>query len=187
MRTMNQIIRAEKQDIETLTDLFAQSFMQDPLYCHYIPYEQERFGILVQIFRKYLTEFWNELTVFVTEDRTGALCICPGDATGTPQVELSLPAEKVYRQINEAVAPQFYQNYLVLDLLAVRPEKRGQGIAKALVRAFVNTVRLTGKTGVVEIYQPANLEFYQKLGFRLAHIHPVGGTLSAYLLEWSEE
>ena len=55
------------------------------------------------------------------------------------------------------------------------------------MQAFVNTVKTTGQIGVVEIYEPANLEFYQKLGFRLAHIQPVGEILSAYLLEFKEE
>jgi len=187
MNSMIQIVKAEKQDINALAALFAQGFMHDPLYCHYVPYEKERYSILLQIFTKYLTDFWEEITVFVTADRKAGLCICPDDAQGTNRLELSLPAEKVYRQINHAVAPQFYQNYLVLDLLAVDPQMQGKGIAKALVGAFINTVKLTGRTGIVEIYEPANLGFYQKLGFRLAHIQPVGETLSAYLLEWNEE
>ena len=184
---MNLIQRAEQSDIETLAALFAEGFMRDPLYCHYIPYEQDRLGILLQIFRKYLTDYWEELTVFVTADRSAGLCICPWNAAGTERIVLPIPSAKVYEQIDHSLAPQFYENYLILDLLAVRPEKRGQGLAKALVQAFINIVKTTGQTGVVEIYEPANLEFYQKMGFRLAHIQPVGETLSAYLLEWSEE
>lgn len=183
---MNQIIRAEHQDIEALAALFAEGFMSDPLYCHYIPYEQERQGILLQIFRKYLTDFWEQLTVFVPSDRSAGLCICPWDAEGTERIVLPSHTEKVYQRINQTVAPQFYDRYLTLDLLAVRPDMRGRGIAKELVQAFIITVKTMGLPGVVEIYEPANLEFYQKLGFRLAHIQPVGETLSAYLLEWKE-
>lgn len=184
---MNMIVRAEQSDIETLAALFAEGFMRDPLYCHYIPYEQDRLGILLQIFRKYLTDYWESLTVFVTTDRSAALCICPWDAEATERIVLPVAATKVYEQIDHSLAPQFYENYLILDLLAVRPEKRGQGLAKKLVQAFINTVKTTGRIGVVEIYEPGNLEFYQKLGFRLAHIQPVGETLSAYLLEFGEE
>ncbi|MBQ8600055.1 MAG: GNAT family N-acetyltransferase [Clostridia bacterium] len=184
---MNLIVRAEQSDIETLAALFAEGFMHDPLYCHYIPYENDRHGILLQIFRKYLTDYWEKLTVFVASDRSAGLCICPWDAEGTERIVLPFPAEKVYEQINQSLAPQFYENYLILDLLAVRPDMRGKGLARALVEAFITIVKTTGQTGIVEIYEPGNLEFYQKLGFRLAHIQPVGETLSAYLLEWKEE
>ena len=183
---MIQIIRAEQQDIETLVTLFAKGFMGDPLYCHYIPYEQERQELLRQIFRKYLTDFWEELTVFTTLDRKAGLCICPWDAKGTERVILPAGTQKVYDRINQTAASQFYKNYLVLDLLAVDPELQGKGVGKALVQAFCNTVKITGQKGIVEIYEPANLGFYQKNGFRLAHIQPVGETLSAYLLEWEE-
>lgn len=163
--------------------LFAEGFMQDPLYCHFIPYEQDRLGILQQIFRKYLTDYWEDLTVLTTPDLAGALCICPDTAVGAERVALPAHIQKVFDQINQVVAPQFYSNYLTLDLLAVRPQMRGQGIARSLVESFCSHAKSAGKPGIVEIYEPANIEFYQKLGFRLAHIQPVGETLSAYLLE----
>ena len=53
MKNMNQIVHAKYDDIESLASLFAEGFMKDPLYCHYIPYERERPAILLQIFRKY--------------------------------------------------------------------------------------------------------------------------------------
>ena len=37
---MMKIIKAEKTDIEQLSALLAESFCHDPLYCHYIPYEE---------------------------------------------------------------------------------------------------------------------------------------------------
>ena len=73
---------------------------------------------------------------------------------------------------------------MLLDLLAVAPQMRGKGLAKALVEEFFHKVKADQTVGVVEIYEPANLEFYEKLGFRLAHVRPVGETLSAYLLEY---
>ena len=96
---------------------------------------------------------------------------------------LSAPAEKVYRQINQTVAPQFYKRYLTLDLLAVRPPMQGKGIARRLVQGFIDQVRSQKELGIVEIYEPKNIAFYEKMGFRLAHIQPVGETLSAYILE----
>lgn len=180
---MLEIIHAKQQDIEPLAALFAEGFVQDPLYCHFIPYEQDRPEILRQIFRKYLADYWGELTVLTTSDLAGALCICPDTAVGVERVALPTHIQKVFDQINRVVAPQFYNNYLTLDLLAVRPQMRGQGIARGLVESFCRRVKEGGKQGIVEIYEPANIEFYQKLGFRLTHIQPVGETLSAYLLE----
>ncbi|MBQ8894490.1 MAG: GNAT family N-acetyltransferase [Clostridia bacterium] len=163
--------------------IFAEGFMHDPLYCHYIPYEQERQGILFQLFRKYLTDCWEVLTVLVAPELAGAMCICPGDGEGTERVALPAHVQKVYDQINQVAAPLFYEDYLVLDLLAVKPEHRGKGIARVLAEEFRSAARRAGKPGVVEIYEPENLGFYEKLGFRLAHIQPMGETLSAYLLE----
>lgn len=180
---MNQIVHAKYDDIESLAALFAEGFMKDPLYCHYIPYERERPAILLQIFRKYLTDFWDELTVLQTEDGAGAMCICPSEAEGTNRMILPFSLEKVYAQINNVVAPQFYDDFLTLDLLAVKPEKQGKGIGRTLVYAFLKIVGEAKKKGIIEIYNPDHLDFYQKLGFKLAHIQPIGETLSAYLLE----
>ncbi len=180
---MIELIRARQQDIEPLAALFAEGFVHDPMYCHYIPYEQEREGIIYQLFRKYLMDYWDELMVFTTPELAGGMCICPDDAVGADRVALPAHIQKVYEQINAAVAPQFYENYLVLDLLAVSPLHQGKGIARALVEQFRLETQRAKKRGIVEIYEPENLAFYEKMGFRLAHIQPVGETLSAYLLE----
>ncbi len=180
---MIELIHARQQDIEPLAALFAEGFVHDPMYCHYIPYEQERQGMIFQLFRKYLTDYWEDLTVYTTRDLAGGMCICPSDAEGKERLILPTPIQKVYEQINAAVAPQFYENYLVLDLLAVAPKYRGQGLARAFVEQFCRDAKGAGKPGIVEIYEPENIGFYEKMGFRLAHIQPVGETLSAYLLE----
>ena len=96
---------------------------------------------------------------------------------------LPFSLEKVYAQINNVVAPQFYDDFLTLDLLAVKPEKQGKGIGRTLVYVFLKIVGEAKKKGIIEIYNPDHLDFYQKLGFKLAHIQPIGETLSAYLLE----
>ncbi len=163
--------------------LFAEGFVHDPMYCHYIPYEQERQGIILQLFRKYLTDYWDALTVYTTPELAGGMCICPSDAEEIERVALPAHIQKVFDQINAAVAPQFYDSYLVLDLLAVAPAHQGKGLARALVEQFRSEAKRAGKPGIVEIYEPENLPFYEKMGFRLAHIQPVGETLSAYLLE----
>ena len=180
---MNKIINAKKENIEELAALFARGFTKDPLCCHYIPYEEEREGILFQIFRKYLTDCWDFLTVLQSEDGGAALCIYP--PVGDPIDRMMLPPsiQKVYEQICQSAAPLFYEDFYTLDLLAVAPESRGRGYARALVEAFIAEAQSADKKGVVEIYNPHNVGFYEKLGFRLAHIHPIGDTLSAYLLE----
>ena len=180
---MMKIIKAEKTDIEQLSALLAESFCHDPLYCHYIPYEEERQGILLQIFRKYLSDFWEDLTVYTTPSRAAILCACPHTAQGEERVTLPVDVQKVYDRISGGLVDEFYQEYLLLDLLAVAPQMRGQGLAKALVEEFRREVERRKTIGVVEIYEPANLEFYKKSGFHLAHVQPAGETLSAYLLE----
>ncbi len=178
-----KIIKASKTDIEDLSHLLAEGFIHDPLYCHYIPYEEQRQEMLVQIFRKYLSDLWEDLTVFTTPERAGVLCICPHTARGEERITLPTEVQKVYDRICAGTVDQFYKEYLILDLLAVRPAMRGKGLARALVEEFRREVARRQSPGVVEIYEPANVEFYEKLGFRLAHIQPVGETLSAYLLE----
>ena len=180
---MMKIIKAEKTDIEQLSSLLAESFCHDPLYCHYVPYEEQRQGILMQIFRKYLSDYWEELAVYTTPDRAGILCICPHTAKGEERVTLPIDVQKVYDRISGGLVDEFYGEYLLLDLLAVAPQMRGKGLARALVEEFCREVQRRQAVGVVEIYEPANVGFYEKLGFRLAHVQPVGETLSAYLLE----
>lgn len=178
-----EIMEARQQDMDALAALFAEGFQRDPLFCHYIPYEQEREGILKQIFLKYLNDYWEVLTVLEVPPLAGAMCIYPSGAQGTERMVLPAHIRKVYDRINQVAAPQFYEDYLTLDLLAVRPEFRGRGIARALVEVFSRRAKEAEKPGIVEIYEPANVAFYEKAGFRLAHIQPVGETLTAYILE----
>ncbi|MBR6792788.1 MAG: GNAT family N-acetyltransferase [Clostridia bacterium] len=180
---MIELIRARQQDIEPLAALFAEGFVHDPMYCHYIPYEQERQGIIFQLFRKYMTDYWDSLTVYTTADLAGGMCICPDDAKCKERVVLPAPIQKVFDRIDAVVAPQFYEHYLVLDLMAVAPQHRGKGLARAFTEQFRLEAERAGKQGIVEIYEPENIAFYEKMGFRLAHIQPVGETLSAYILE----
>lgn len=180
---MIELIHARQQDIEPLARLFAEGFVHDPMYCHYIPYEQERQGIIFQLFRKYMTDYWDALTVYTTPDLAGGMCICPDDAEYRERIVLPAPIQKVFDQIDAVVAPQFYNDYLVLDLLAVAPAHRGKGLARVFVEQFRREAERVGKPGIVEIYEPENIAFYEKMGFRLTHIQPVGETLSAYLLE----
>ena len=183
MKTMNKIVNAKKENIEQLSALFARGFTKDPLFCHYIPYEEEREEILFQIFRKYLTDCWDILTVLQVEDASAALCIYPPEGEPCERMVLSASLQKVYEKIGQTVAPQFYEDYLTLDLLAVEEGARGKGYARALVESFIEETKRLGKKGVVEIYNPHHVAFYENLGFRLAHIQPIGDTLSAYLLE----
>ncbi len=180
---MIELIHARQQDIEPLAALFAEGFVHDPMYCHYIPYEQDRQDIIFQLFRKYMTDYWDALTVYATPELAGGMCICPSDAECRERVVLPAHIQKVFDQINAVVAPQFYEDYLVLDLMAVAPAHRGKGLARAFTEQFRREAERAGKPGIVEIYEPENIAFYEKMGFRLAHIQPVGETLSAYLLE----
>ena len=129
-------MEARQQDMDALAALFAEGFQRDPLFCHYIPYEQEREGILKQIFLKYLNDYWEVLTVLEVPPLAGAMCIYPSGAQGTERMVLPAHIRKVYDRINQVAAPQFYEDYLTLDLLAVRPEFRDRGIARALVDAL---------------------------------------------------
>ena len=178
-----KIIKASKTDIEELSHLLAEGFMHDPLYCHFIPYEDQRQEMLVQIFRKYLSDYWEDLIVFTTPELAGVLCICPHSAKGEERVFLPSEVQKVYDRISGGIVDDFYQEYLLLDLLAVRPEMRGKGLARALIEEYRRETERRHLPGVVEIYEPSNVEFYEKAGFHLAHVQPVGETLSAYLLE----
>jgi GNAT superfamily N-acetyltransferase len=178
-----KIIKASKTDIEELSALLAEGFTADPLYCHYIPYEEKRQELLVQIFRKYLSDYWEDLSVFTTPEKAGVLCICAHTAQGRERVTLSPEAQKVYDRISGGLVDEFYKEYLLLDLLAVRPAMQGKGLARALVEEFRREAARRGLVGVVEIYAPENIAFYEKMGFHLAHIQPAGETLSAYLLE----
>ena len=151
---MMKITKAEKTDIQELSCLLAEGFAADPLYCHYVPYEQTRVEVLRQIFFKYLSDFWEELLVLVTPQREGVLCICPHTAKGKEQVTLPPEVQKVYDQISGGLVDEFYPRYLLLDLLAVRPAMRGKGVAKALVAEFCRRTKAQGLPGVVEIYAP---------------------------------
>jgi len=54
-----------------------------------------------------------------------------------------------------------------LDILAVREEARGLGLASALVRHGLGLARAAGQPAVLETGNPANVAIYEHLGFRV--------------------
>jgi predicted N-acetyltransferase YhbS len=58
--------------------------------------------------------------------------------------------------------PQWY-----LDLLAVAPERRGEGIGGALIRWGVERARADGVPAVLETARAGNVAMYEHFGFRV--------------------
>jgi predicted N-acetyltransferase YhbS len=74
--------------------------------------------------------------------------------------------------IEESVpdVPQWY-----LDVVAVAPERRGEGIGAALIRWGVERARADGVPAILETARPGNVALYEHFGFRVIHEGDVPG------------
>jgi predicted N-acetyltransferase YhbS len=66
------------------------------------------------------------------------------------------------------------EDHWFLDIIGVRPERQGEGIGSALLRAGLAEVDKDGVPAFLVTSQPRNVPFYEWLGFGVTEEYDIG-------------
>ncbi len=159
--------------------LFAESFAHDPAFV-FVSSPHNADAARRSFFENYL-HTCKELLLYKTSDAMeGALCLYrwdtpfPDDYDGAPLAALS----------QFQILDRYYErDFAVLDIMAVRPECRGRGLAGQMIDFFVDYCRQEGLIPLTEIFDAGHLALYRAHGFVVAHSAQCAG-ITTYVLEY---
>lgn len=173
---MNEIIKGfhkiRKEEIKTLSKLFARCFFNDPLYLYFFPNEKNRKKCAEYLFEYELRMSLNY--AYANEDCT-ACFVYKRDNDAPSKVSLSfsiklffsvgliatLKGIKYLSFCNAKKKIYKPENSSYLSLLCVDESLRKQGVAKFIISSF-------GSDKVyLETQNPVNVQIYKNLGFEL--------------------
>ena len=174
---MIEIVRAGPERVEALADVFARSFADDPMITWPLPED----GIEERVRTSFLGFGGGFAELGMLYEAAGgagvAAWVPPGETERMIAMEQSTRAAiaattddggaryfALWDWIEETVpdVPQWY-----LDLLAVAPERRGEGIGAALIRWGVGRAVADGVPAILETARPGNVAMYEHFGFRV--------------------
>ncbi len=172
-----QINPAGPDRVESLADVFARSFADDPIAVWPLPSDgvEERVRLNFLQFGGGFAELG---MLYEAGDGAGvAAWVPPGSTERMVEMEVGTRAAIAATTTDggaryfamwdwiEAMVPDVPQWYL--DLIAVAPERRGEGIGAALIRWGLDRAKTDGVPAVLETAQPDNVALYEHFGFRV--------------------
>jgi GNAT superfamily N-acetyltransferase len=181
---MLRLARAE--DAPELDDVLADSFFDDPISVHLLPdAARRRDGLRRGMGQVMRTAYMPHAGAWTTEGLDGvALWAKPGDPkpSALQQLrELPIFARAFGRRLPRAMKafataekrrPE--EDHWFLDIIGVRPERQGEGIGSALLRAGLAEVDKDGVPAFLVTSQPRNVPFYEWLGFGVTEEYDIG-------------
>lgn len=167
---------ASWRDVGMLSRRLSDAFQDDPLYGWMFGGQEVWRQKDRQFFRLLLRVHLRDGRVFTTSDLAGAaLWSTPDLPYGGPFTQLVLPlrmrrlfaerAEKVRREIGELNAARPAKPHWYLPVLGVAPDRQRSGIGTALLHPVLDRCDGTGHPAYLETSVPANIPFYERLGF----------------------
>jgi GNAT superfamily N-acetyltransferase len=168
------IVRAGTADIEVLSQVIADAFL-DLAPCQWLIADRAaRRGIFPRYFRMYVVHAMADGLVCTTPDRTAAALWIPG--TGPAQ-----PPETYDEELAE-ITGQWAKRFAIFDgaldahhltgvahhhlaILAVRPDRQGQGIGTALLDSHHAILDQDGTTAYLEASDERTRRIYLRHGY----------------------
>ncbi len=179
------MVPAGPERVEALADVFATSFADDPMIRWPLPAD----GIEDRVRRSFLAfggGFAALGMLYEAANGAGvAAWVPPGETDRMIEMELGTRAAiaattddggaryaALWDWIEEVMPdePQWY-----LDLIAVAPERRGEGIGSTLIRLGLERAQHDGVPATLETARPDNVAMYEHFGFRVFHEGTVPG------------
>jgi ribosomal protein S18 acetylase RimI-like enzyme len=172
-----EVVPAGPERVEVLADVFARSFADDPIARWPLPSDEVEQRVRMN-FLQFGRGFAELGMLHEAGDGAGvAAWVPPGATERMVEMEIGTRASiaatttddgaryfAMWDWIEEMVpeVPQWY-----LDLIAVAPERRGEGIGAALIRWGLERAQADGVPAVLETAQPDNVALYEHFGFRV--------------------
>ena len=173
-------------DADALEDVLADAFDTDPISMHLVPdsrrrRERLRIGMGRVMRRLYLPHGG----AWTTDERDGvAMWGRPGDPTPSALEQLrDLPTffrafgrhvPRAMRAFETAEKRRPQEDHWYLELLAVRPDRQGQGVGSALLGATLPEVDAAGLPAFLVTSNARNVPLYERFGFVVGDEYDIG-------------
>lgn len=170
------VSRATTSHASHIADVMGKAFMNDPVSCWIFADPADRERLNAPFFRVFVDRVLSEGTVLTSADMAAVtLWLDVDPAHDEPEPDLG-------SVIKEAIGP-YAARFAVLDQLmtanhpttgphaylpfiAVHPDRQGQGLGGALLRARLAELDADNRPAYLEASSPRNAALYARLGFR---------------------
>jgi ribosomal protein S18 acetylase RimI-like enzyme len=169
-------------------DCLARAFTDDPVWAGVFPDPVERPYRLAALFRALVRMHLHGQRPLTTPDLAGvALWRPPGSRArlrdtvrstfAMPRAVASFPRDErrrllaTLRQFEGRRAALVPEPHWYLESIGVEPARQGEGIGTALVRCVLDEADTRGTPAYLETETPANVRFYEGLGFEVVEQH----------------
>lgn len=172
--------------MQRLVDVLARSFADDPIIRWPFPTDGSHEDQCRELFRILDEPLAETGWLWEAGDGAGAALWIPPDGgerfleieRGTRDAidAMTIDGGVRYRAFWDWIEGHLPGDSWFLDHLAVAPERRGEGLGRALVDLGLGFARRDGVPAFLETARPGNVGYYERLGFRVvADEHAPGG------------
>ena len=178
-----EIVPLREMDLPVAAAALSRAFRDDPLQMYVFPDAVERdkrSPALFSALLRYGLRFGEVLTT--AGDPTGAaVWLGPTAWQVTPERAAAAGLDKLSETLGAAAAERFFSTLAAIDpfhhqdvppvhwyvmVVGVAPEAQGKGIGRALLQPVIGRADAAGQPCYLETAQPANVSFYERLGFK---------------------
>ena len=183
-------------------EALSRAFHDDPLQQYVFPDPEVRKKLSPVHFRpviEYGLRFGRVWTTVGTPNGA-AVCLPPGSTNVTEERAAAAGLDKLPLHIGREAAGRFFSVLEFLDpfhtedlpephwyvmIVGVEPDAQGQGLGRKILGPMLESARQTRHPCYLETAQPANVPFYQKLGFKLVRsLTEPGSGLDLWTFRW---
>lgn len=190
---MHEIKSLNEADLPAAAQALANAFMKDPLQNYTFPDDAERKAKSPAHFTAALNYGLKFGEVHAASNGAGAVVwLRPGETEITPEKAEAVGFAALPELIGEDAFNRFFsaigfaEEYHKRDVpephwytmvVGVDPAFQGQGFGKALLQPVMERARANNVPVYLETAQPANVAFYEKLGFKMMRdlVEPASG------------
>ena len=188
----DRLYQVEKKDLKKVEELLTSCFLEDPLYCKFIPDEKTRKRLLPELFKCDLEELFNSCQIYADSKELNGLIVVSDE---------SEPYNVIKYFIDELIAVLKTDHYLIKEdpslktlwnfsigrnylnskwteeldqenrlhiiYLAVKPTMQNHGISKKMIQTVLDYADRNDLMVSLETHKLNNVSFYEHFGFQI--------------------
>ncbi|MCG7857131.1 GNAT family N-acetyltransferase [Flavihumibacter sp.] len=187
------IRKIKEEELEAASLSLANAFFMDPLQRYVFPEEKDNREKSPIHFKSILNYGYLFGDVYTTDDIGGAVVwLRPGETDGSPEMAVAAGLDKLPEEVGTEEMNRFFNAIAFVEtfhkedipmphwytmVIGVDPVHQGKGYGRILLDPVLEQAAADGIPVYLETAQPANVSFYQHLGFRILRelVEPVSG------------
>lgn len=186
----DRLYQVEKKDIKKLEELLTKCFLNDPLYCKFIPDERTRKKLLPELFKCDLEELFNSCKIYADSKELNGIIVVSDESEPYNVIKYFLdvvvaelktdhylikedPSLKTLwnfsigrNYLNSKWTDKLDEdNRLHIIYLAVSPTMQHHGISRKLIQVVLDYADVNDLMVSLETHNKYNVSFYEHFGF----------------------